>query len=76
MQATDFRFRQLSPGYIQVTYTHTNNGDYWVALVPEITLIERVCHVARPTKNAMIDLRNRVQQLGLHYNHLGIQISI
>lgn len=76
MQATDFRFRKVSPLQIEVTYTHTKNGDFWKAVLMDTSKIESFCQAARPSKKAMLELRNLVQMLGCHYNHLGIQISI
>lgn len=71
----NFTFDYLSAGHYKVTYTTDKRGDYWIAIITDMTLIDS-------TKNADVAkikdiawLRKKVINNGWHYNKYGERID-
>ena len=66
MTLENFEFTYKGPGHYVVKYT-TGRGDYWKALITDMTLIDATKNADVPTRKALKELRNAVKWKGLHY---------
>ena len=69
-----FEFRFKSSGCYQVTYTTPNRGDYWVADITDMELIDFTKNAEWAKKKDIEHLRSVVKRLGTHYSHDGKRI--
>ena len=77
MKANDlhnFGFRKTGSGCYQVTYTTDLRGDYWVATVNDMTLIDATKNAEWARLRDIEWLRHIVITNGTHYNRYGERI--
>lgn len=63
-----FTFERKGKKCYKVTYRTESRGDYYVAYVWELELIDNTLNAERPKMKDVILLRKRVIQEGAHYN--------
>lgn len=77
MKANDlhnFKFEKTSAGQYRVTYKTENRGDYWVAYVNAMWLIDETKNAEWAKLKDIKNLRTIVKYLGVHYNKRGEKI--
>lgn len=77
MRANDlhnFRFKRIGSGCYRVTYTTDSRGDYWVASINDMTVIDATLNAEWAKTKDIEHLRNRVKLLGAHYSSKGDRI--
>ena len=68
MKANDlsqFTFKLISSGAYRVFY-HTKRGDYWIARVEDMTLIDETKNEEWARRRDIIALRDVVKRTGVH----------
>lgn len=78
MKANDlsgFEFQFKSSGCYRVTYTTPNRGDYWVALVNDMTIIDATLNAEWAKVADIKHLRYIVKRDGTHYSSNGVKIE-
>lgn len=68
---TGFDFERKGSGCYRVTYTTPNRGDYWVATVNDMTIIDATLNAEWAKKADIQHLRSVVKRLGTHYSSNG-----
>lgn len=74
MKANDlhnFSFKKVSYGCYKVIYTTDNRGDFWIAFVNDMTLIDATKNADWAKVKDIEHLRNVVKRDGKHYNSCG-----
>ena len=74
MRANDlsqFTFSFRGKGAYMVSYTTPSRGDYWVAYVTDMPLIDATKNAEYATTTAIRQLRMLVRRTGCHYNKHG-----
>lgn len=66
-----FSFRFAAFGQYIVTYTTPTRGDYWRALITDMSLIDDTKNTEEPTGAALRRLRDAVKLKGTHYRRNG-----
>lgn len=66
-----FAFEKAGYGHYWVVYLSPKRGDYWRALIDDMTLIDDTLNADNATAAAYKRLRRRVQATGAHYNKHG-----
>lgn len=74
LNSTNFDFESAGYGAYKVTYTTPSRGDYWVARVDFMPLIDETKNADYPAQAAWRRLREYVQCNGEHYNRHGEQL--
>lgn len=70
-----FSFRFVGTGHYKVTYTTPYRGDYWVALITDMTLIDATKNAEYAKSTDIQRLRGVVKRLGAHYSKFGKRID-
>lgn len=70
-----FSFRFVGAGHYKVTYTTPYRGDYWVALITDMTLIDATKNAEYAKGIDIQHLRDVVKRLGAHYSKFGKRID-
>ena len=70
-----FDFRFAGSGHYRVTYTTPTRGDYWVALITDMTLIDATKNAEWTKKKDIQHLREVVKRSGTHYSSTGEKIN-
>lgn len=68
---SNFDFERIGFGAYKVTYTTPCRGDYWVARVDCMPLIDDTKNADEPTQAAWQRLRAHVRYNGTHYGKNG-----
>lgn len=74
MKANDlhnFSFIKVSSGCYKVTYTTDSRGDYWIAYINDMTLIDATKNAEWAKVKDIEILRDAVKRCGKHYNSYG-----
>lgn len=77
MKANDlsgFNFQFKSSGCYKVTYTTPNRGDYWVAYIDCMPLIDATLNAEWAKVSDIKHLRDMVKRNGTHYSSGGKRI--
>lgn len=77
MKANDlhnFRFEKTSAGQYKVTYKTENRGDYWVAKINDMWLIDATKNAEWAKAKDIEHLRNVVKKEGTHWSKCGWRI--
>lgn len=78
MRANDlhnFSFKFRSSGCYRVTYTTENRGDYWVADINEMPLIDATLNAEWARSKDIEHLRDSVKFYGTHYSSHGTRLD-
>lgn len=77
MKANDLHnfFRLVSSGCYNVTYNTERRGDYWVANIRDMDIIEKTRNAKRAKAKDIEWLRYLVKRNGAHYNCMGKRID-
>lgn len=78
MKANDlsrFKFRFVGSGHYKVWYITPVRGDYWVAFVTDMTLIDATKNAEHAKVADIEHLRNVVKRIGIHYSRTGKRIN-
>ena len=78
MKANDlsgFSFTKTGSGCYRVTYTTPNRGDYWVATINDMTLIDATKNAEWANAHDIQHLRDVVKRSGSHYSVSGEKID-
>lgn len=78
MKANDlsgFEFWPTGSGSYKVTYVTPNRGDYWVATINDMTLIDATKNAEWAKLEDIRNLRYVVKSLGIHYSAMGEEIQ-
>lgn len=78
MKANDlhnFKFKLHGSGCYRVTYTTDNRGDYWVANINEMPLIDATLNAEWAKAKDIEHLRYRVKLEGAHYSVHGKRLD-
>lgn len=70
IQLSQFSFSRDGYGVYKVKY-ETKRGDYWVARIEDMGLIDDTKNSEEPTQRAFRNLRNAVKWNGTHYSKNG-----
>ena len=62
-----FKFRQTGSDTYRVMYKTPTHGDFYVATITDMSMIDAVCNAPDPKLKDMRMLRNMVKQEGIHY---------
>lgn len=74
MKANDlscFSFRLVGAGHYRVTYTTPERGDYWVATITDMPLIDATKNADWAKVSDIEHLRYVVKRRGTHYSSSG-----
>lgn len=74
MKANDlhnFSFTKVSSGCYKVTYITDNRGDFWIAYINDMTLIDATKNAEWAKAKDIEILRDEVKRCGKHYNSHG-----
>lgn len=77
MKANDlsnFCFTKVSAGCYRVTYTTPKRGDYWAAMVNDMTIIDATKNAEYAKAADIAHLRDVVKANGVHYSAYGEEI--
>lgn len=77
MRANDlsgFSFHKVSSGCYKVFYTTPKRGDYWIAEVNDMTLIDATLNTHWARKRDIERLRDYVKKNGYHFSIYGQRI--
>ena len=77
MKANDlsrFKFEYNGTGCYKVYYFTPNRGDFWVATINNMTMIDGTKNAEWAKAKDIEHLRNVVKRLGFHYNSDGNRI--
>ena len=66
-----FQFRLVGSGHYEVTYTNPRRGDYYVAVITDMTLIDATYNAVWAKAKDIQHLRYVVKRNGTHYNKYG-----
>ena len=66
-----FQFRLVGSGHYEVTYTNPHRGDYYVAIITDMTLIDTTHNAVWAKAKDIQHLRYVVKRGGTHYNKYG-----
>lgn len=69
-----FTFRFAGSGHYRVTYTTPIRGDYWVAIITDMTLIDATKNAEYAKGVDISRLRSAVKYNGSHYSPNGKRI--
>lgn len=69
--SSQFEFEFVFHGHYTVTYRTPHRGDYWRALLTDMTLIDATHNEENPTTAAWKRLRKVVKTKGTHYSKGG-----
>ena len=69
-----FRFESAGTGAYNVTYTTPERGDYYKAMIEDMTLTDATYRSDEPTQQALRELANAVRIRGTHYSKRGEEI--
>lgn len=72
---SNFEFERAGYGAYRVKYTTPRRGDYWVARVEYMPVIDDTKNADEPTQAAWQRLRSHVQCHGSHYSKSGERID-
>lgn len=78
MKANDlhnFHFEMEGSGCYRVTFTTERRGDYWCALVHDMTVIDRTKNAKWARAKDIEHLRDMVKRDGTHYTYYGKRLS-
>lgn len=78
MKANDlsnFGFSKVSSGCYRVTYTTPKRGDYWVAKINDMSLIDATKNAEWAKAADIAHLRDVVKSNGVHYSQFGEEIE-
>lgn len=78
MKANDlscFSFRFAGYGHYRVTYTTPIRGDYWIATINDMSLIDATKNAESVKAVDIRHLRDAVKYKGVHYSSNGKQID-
>lgn len=78
MKANDlssFIFNRVSNGAYNVTYTTPNRGDYWVARIEDMTIIDATKNADWAKCEDIMKLRSEVKRRGAHFSKNGERID-
>lgn len=64
---SNFTFQLAGSGHYKVTYTTSKRGDYWVATVNDMPLIDATKNAEWAKVSDIKALRNLVKRTGSHY---------
>jgi len=70
-----FSFTIAGSGCYKVRYTTPFRGDYWVAFINDMTLIDATKNAEHAKIKDIKALRYHVKRLGVHYSSNGIKIE-
>lgn len=70
-----FSFRLVGSGHYKVTYTTPCRGDYWIALITDMTLIDATKNAEYAKGVDIQHLRDAVKRSGAHYSKSGERIN-
>jgi hypothetical protein len=70
-----FTFKQVGHGHYKVTYTTPIRGDYWIATINDMTLIDATKNVEYARGSDIKRLMDVVKQKGSHYSKSGKPIN-
>lgn len=78
MKANDlsnFTFERKGSGCYKVTYTTPQRGDYWVAIINDMTTIDDTLNAEWAKRKDIEHLRDIVKREGTHYSSNGKRIN-
>lgn len=78
MKANDlscFSFRLAGYGHYKVTYTTPYRGDYWIATISDMLLIDATKNAEQAKVSDIKLLRDYVKRFGSHYSKWGKRIN-
>lgn len=74
MKANDlsgFSFQFAGNGHYRVSYTTPQRGDYWVAVINDMTIIDATKNAEWAKRRDIEHLRDLVKFKGIHYSNTG-----
>ena len=69
-------FKQMGSGCYRVTYTTPKKGDYYVADITDMTIIDATLHARYATWFDIEHLKRIVRRNGIHYSPEGIRYDV
>ncbi len=70
-----FDFKFVGYGHYRVRYTTPTRGDYWIAIIDNMELIDNTKNAEDVKAKDLDRLRDVVKRKGTHYSCKGKQIS-
>ena len=70
-----FSFHLVGAGHYRVTYQTPQRGDYWVALITDMTVIDATKNAEWAKRRDIDHLRYLLKSKGTHYSNTGVRID-
>ena len=71
---SNFNFKHVGYGHYEVKYTTPVRGDYYVAIIDDMLVIDHTLHSEIATISSIRDLISIVKLKGIHYSSTGKEI--
>lgn len=75
LDLSGFTFKFVGYGHYQVIYQTPIRGDWWRALITDMTLIDATKNCECPKVKDIKSLRTIVKRIGAHYSSNGTRID-
>lgn len=75
LDLSQFVFKFVGHGIYRCTYRTAKRGDFYSAIIKDMTIIDATKNTEFPTQQALKQLRNKIKLAGVHFSRLGYYLN-